>query len=284
MKLYAIIGVLSALILSPCAIGEVIYTHEEPVQTSKWVHEVKYEGVGWRNTRSLITTSSMISSSGRSMPWRQTTVHYVCGRKAYFQPTEVSVLRDEGDTRYTGVPQGQRTLDVGFVGELEAGYFGAAKVTEQSLGRLMSSLTRICSTPPSIVDEPDDLTVAHAAGGSRSISRILPSRFRRNGDIVRYWLEAQPTTKQKILVHFGTEQPVEFEEVLPSASEGLTLRQEEIACSAQQQRIIRVTVYRPDGTVLRSTDYGEDTAKNPFEETVPNSIGEATVLAACLLQ
>jgi hypothetical protein len=254
------------------------------------VRRVSYEGKGWRNTRQLETTITIERPGELPFTASEKTVHFACGSREAFTPTVMSEVRDTRTARYEGVSQGQSMLDVGFVSDIGPDlYLGAAKIVASVWPQFLARLTRICASPPTTVSAPLNLAVASNRGNPFDVSVLLTDRFRRTGSTIRYWLEVRPVEKVSITYspiepEDETDRPITYEIEIPRRSGGKTLMQFESNCASSSVRTLTLVSYSGQGTVVSSRDYDLDLSKNPLRETVPQSIGEVQVKAACLIQ
>lgn len=254
------------------------------------VHRVTYEGKGWRSTRQLETSFTIERPGELPFIISEKTVHFACGSREAFTPTVVSEVRNTRTARYEGVSQGQSKLDIGFVSDIGPDlYLGSAKILASVWPQFLARLTRICASPPATVSAPENLAVASNRGNPFDVSVLLTDRFRRTGSTVRYWIEVRPVEKVSITYspvepEGETDKPITYEIEIPARSGGKTLMQFEANCASISVRTLTLVSYSSLGTVVSSRDYDLDLIKNPLRETVPQSVGEAQVKAACLIQ
>ena len=268
--LLALIGLLTSPAVSEAAVIGTIRN-----DTMKLSAQLEYDGQGWKQYR-IIRRSIVFDDPNESSP--PITFIYDCSKHtAQEVPAPINSIDDAklGYTYSPAIPNfGKwREFKVGF-DPIDGAWvlFNLLTLSRDGfdvLPRVLSTLALSCRNKP---DSSDGIELPFAANDGGEAYFLLSNRFNRVGDVVDYWVTVHQTRKFKRTYENIPDKPYD----LLAVNDDVEKRKLNVVadCRSGKMAFKRIVDYENPAS-------SHDTRNPTMDETVPESVGEAMVKAAC---
>jgi len=256
-----------------------IFERREGLSTgSEIVRRVISTGGGWRNIRVLRLERFVEREGGTTAFPISRSVAYLCGERQLILFSVVENLSSDEHTEIVGVSATDEVITPGemiAVGTELSGYLEADEANA-----LLAAITPLCASAPASTTPPEWLPLAKS---SDTVLHLVPSRFSREGNVVRFWVETRYTSDRTVTMRTRS-QVVPMDDYVMEVTRlephrGYELSQEEADCGRSTLRRLRFVEYDAQGSVAETNDI----ETRPYE-VVPGSIGERVLQSVCAIR